>query len=165
MVGDMSGAEEIEFARLQRECQQYKARLDAQAEELKLLRARFARYETALRGSQVTVYTQDRELRYTSISNPLLGHAIDDIFGRTDQEMFPPDRAATLVALKREALTTVQPSHAEIMFESASGPRWRDLHVEPLRNEAADIVGITCASIDVTERWAPIARKPRQRKI
>jgi two-component sensor histidine kinase len=30
--------------------------------------------------------------------------------------------------------------------------RWHDLHIEPLRNEAGDIVGLTCASIDVTER-------------
>lgn len=37
------------------------------------------------------------------------------------------------------------------MVEDASGPRWHDLHVEPLRNDAGDTVAITCASIDVTE--------------
>ncbi len=36
--------------------------VNAQSQELNLLRARFARYETALRGSHVTVYTQDSEL-------------------------------------------------------------------------------------------------------
>ena len=51
------------------------------------MRARFARHETALRGSQVTVYTQDRDLRYTSISNPMLGRSIEDILGRTDAEI------------------------------------------------------------------------------
>jgi two-component sensor histidine kinase len=30
--------------------------------------------------------------------------------------------------------------------------RWHDLHIEPLRNEAGDVVGLTCASVDVTER-------------
>jgi len=53
------------------------------------LRARFTRYETALRGSKVTVYTQDRDLRYTSLSNPILGRSIEDILGRTDDELFP----------------------------------------------------------------------------
>jgi two-component sensor histidine kinase len=30
--------------------------------------------------------------------------------------------------------------------------RWHDLHIEPLRNEADEIIGLTCASVDVTER-------------
>jgi len=30
--------------------------------------------------------------------------------------------------------------------------RWHDLHIEPVRNEANEIVGLTCASVDVTER-------------
>ncbi len=75
MVRDTSGAADTELARLQQECQRLAAQVSAQGWELSLLRARFARYETALRGSQVTVYTQDRDLRYTSISNPMLGRA------------------------------------------------------------------------------------------
>ncbi len=53
------------------------------------MRARFARYDTALRGSQVIVYTQDRELRYISISNSMLGRSAEDILGCTDTEIFP----------------------------------------------------------------------------
>ena len=30
--------------------------------------------------------------------------------------------------------------------------RWHDLHIEPLRNEAGEVLGLTCASVDVTER-------------
>ena len=44
---------------------------------------RLQRYETALRGSKVTVYTQDRNLRYTSVSNPILGRSVDDTLGHT----------------------------------------------------------------------------------
>jgi two-component sensor histidine kinase len=54
--------------------------------------------------------------------------------------------------LKREALKTGQSAHTEIALEDAPGARWHDLHVEPMRNEAGDIVGLTCASIDMTER-------------
>lgn len=128
------------------------AQVSAQTVELSLLRARFARYEMALRGSQVTVYTQDRDLRYTSISNPLFGHSIEDILGRSDDKIFPSEAGAATIALKRDALTTGQPTRSEVAFEDTSGVRWHDVHVEPLRNEAGDIVGITCASIDVTER-------------
>ena len=100
MAHDMSGATDTELARLRQECQRLEAQVNAQAGELSLLRARFARYETALTGSQVTVYTQDRDLRYTSISNPMLGRAIEDILGHTDEEILPPDGGATIIALE-----------------------------------------------------------------
>jgi two-component sensor histidine kinase len=151
MASDISGAEGTELARLQQECRRLEAQVNAQASELSLLRARFARYEMALRASQVTVYTQDRELRYTSISNPILGRAIEDILGRSDEEILPPDGGAAVIALKRDALATGQPKRAEVALEDGPGLRWHDLHIEPLRNEAGDIVGLTCASLDVTK--------------
>jgi two-component sensor histidine kinase len=151
----MSEAEDAKLAKLQKlqkERQQLQDQVDTQARELNLLRARFARYETALRGSQVIVYTQDRGLRYTSISNPMLGRSIEDILGRTDEEILPPDGAADIIALKREALATGQPKSAEIALIDGPGARWHDLHIEPLCNDAGAIVGLTCTSVDVTAR-------------
>ena len=75
MAQDLSGAADTELARLQRECRRLETQLSAQGREFSLLSARFARYETALRGSQVTVYTQDRDLHFTSVSKPMLGHS------------------------------------------------------------------------------------------
>ena len=152
VVRDMSGADESELAGLRQECRRLAAQVSEQGWELSLLRARFARYEMALRGSQVTVYTQDRDLRYTSISNPIFGRAIDDILGRTDEEILPPDRSATIIALKREVLASGQPKRAEIEIADGPDASWQDLHIEPLHNEAGNIVGLTCAAIDVTER-------------
>jgi PAS domain S-box-containing protein len=152
MAQHLSGAADTELVRLQRECRRLEAQFDAQGEELNLLRARFGRYETALRGSQVTVYTQDRELHYTSVSNPMLGRAVDDILGRSDDDVMPRDSGAAVIALKREALASGQPKRTEFSYEDGSGLHWNDLHIEPLRNEAGDIVGLTCASVDVTER-------------
>jgi PAS domain S-box-containing protein len=152
MVHVMSGADESELAKVKKECARLEARVNAQAWELNLLRARFARYEAALRGSQVTVYTQDRDLRYSSISNPMFGRSIQDILGRTDEEIFPSDSGGAMVALKREVLASGQPRRVEVTIEDAPGARWHDLHIEPLRNDADEIVGLTCASVDVTER-------------
>jgi PAS domain S-box-containing protein len=152
MVCDMSGVQEAELEKLKNEYRQLQDQISAQAWELNLLRARFARYETALRGSQVTVYTQDCDLRYTSISNPMLGRSVEDILGRTDAEILASDGSAAMIAVKREVLASGEAKRAEVPLEDASGIRWHDLHIEPLRNEAGDIVGLTCASVDVTER-------------
>lgn len=148
----MPVSDETRLASLQRQCRQLKAQVDAQTRELNLLRARFARYETALRGSQVTVCTQDCDLRYISISSPILGRAVEDFLGCTDEDVFPPDTCARIIAVKREALTTGQPKRVEITLADGPGMRCYDLHIEPLRDATGTVAGLTCASIDVTER-------------
>jgi two-component sensor histidine kinase len=67
-------------------------------------------------------------------------------------EVLPSDGAAAMIAVKREVLSTGEAKRVEIPVEEAAGVRWHDLHIEPLRNEAGDIIGLTCASVDVTER-------------
>jgi PAS domain S-box-containing protein len=148
----MSGPKDTELARLESEYQRLQDQFNGQAWELSLLRARFARYETALRGSQVTVYTQDRDLRYTSISNSMLGRTVENILGHTDVDILPADNAANMIAMKREVLASGEAKRAEIPLEDDSGIRWHDLHIEPLRNDTGDVIGLTCASVDVTER-------------
>ena len=110
------------------------------------------RYETALRGSNVTVYTQDLELRYTSISSPMFDRTIDQIISRTDEEILPPDSRAAVISLKRAALETGNPQDSEVSIKTASGERWHDLHIEPLRDITGAIVGLSCAAVDITER-------------
>ncbi len=110
------------------------------------------RYETALRGSNVTVYTQDRDLRYTSISNPIFERKIDEIIGHTDEEVLPAASRSAIIALKRAALETGSPQDSEVCIQAASGERWYDLHIEPLRDIMGAIVGLSCAAVDITER-------------
>lgn len=143
---------EADLIKLERECLRLEAQVDAQTAELNLLHARFARYETALRGSQIIVYTQDRNLRYTSLSNGMFGRSVEDILGRTDEEILPGGAASRIVDLKHEALASGQSKRAEMAIEDPQGMRWHDLHIEPLRNEAGDVIGLTCAAVDVTER-------------
>ena len=136
----------------QAECRRLEEQIAAQKMELDLLRARFARYEIALHGSKVIVYTQDRDLHYTSISHSMLGRSIDDILGRTDHDILPTKSCSAIVSLKREVLVSGQPKQAEMAVEEQPGIRWYDLHIEPLCNEDGDIVGLICAAVDVTER-------------
>src|SRR5665213_275477 len=152
MAHDLPEPDGADLTALRQECQRLEAQVGAQGSELNLLRSRLARYEAALRGSQVTVYTQDRDLRFTSISNPLFEHSVEEILGRTDLEILPQAAGAAVTADKREVLTSGQPKNSEIAIVGASGTRWHNLHIEPLRDETDGIVGLTCAAIDVTER-------------
>jgi PAS domain S-box-containing protein len=110
------------------------------------------RYDTALRGSNVTVFTQDHDLRYTSISNQFLGRGIDEILGRTDEEILPAGSRDELVALKRDAIHTGQPKDSEVHLRDGALDRYFDFHIEPLRDLTGQIMGLTCAAVDITER-------------
>jgi PAS domain S-box-containing protein len=110
------------------------------------------RYETALRGSNVTVFTHDRDLRYTSISNPMFGRDVKDIIGHADEDIIPPENQAAIVALKRAALDTAQAQDGEVRVTEGSTVRWYDLHVEPLHDLTGRMIGLSCAAVDITGR-------------
>jgi len=155
LFAEASGMSELEDGKpadVHKDRQRLAEQLDARGRELNLLRARFARYETALRGSHVTVFTQDCDLRYTSISNAMFGRSVENILGHTDEEILPADSGADIIALKREAIASGRAKRAEFAVTDGPGARWHDLHVEPLRDETGGIVGLTGASVDVTER-------------
>jgi len=139
-------------AELQRVRLQLESKLRDQARDLQLVKARFERYQTALRGSNVTVFTQDLDLRYTSISNAMLGREVDEIVGRADDEIIPPESREAVIALKRAAIDSGLAQDGEVTVDDHDGPRWFDLHVEPLRDPAGRIVGVSCAAVDVTDR-------------
>ncbi len=110
------------------------------------------RYEFALRGSNVTVFTQDPDFRYTSVSKPLFGHDPGAIHGKTDAELLSEGSAAALMALKREVLQKGEPRDAELRIEDGAGTRWYDFHFEPMRDVSGSLIGLTGAAVDVTER-------------
>jgi PAS domain S-box-containing protein len=110
------------------------------------------RYETALRGSNVTVFTQDRSMRYTSISNPLFGRTLEEIIGHTDEDVLPEKSRGAVVGLKRETLVSGQAKDSEVSIDEGNRVRWYDLHLEPLRDGLGTIIGLTCAAVDITER-------------
>lgn len=114
------------------------------------LGAALQRYETALRGSNVTVYTQDRDLRYISVSRAMFGLDPEQILGRTDADILPADTLPGLAEIKREVLEQGQPRDTELRIEDAGYIHWYDFHIEPLRDVTGAIVGLTCAAVDVT---------------
>jgi two-component sensor histidine kinase len=141
-----------ENERLKADIERLRERLDVQNTDFSELKSHFARYETALRGSKVTVFTQDRNLRYTSISNPFCGRTVERILGCTDDELFPGRSGAAMVALKRAALNSGQPARGEVLVEDFAIERWFDLHIEPLRNPSGVLGGLACAAVNISKR-------------
>jgi PAS domain S-box-containing protein len=110
------------------------------------------RYEIALRGSNIAVFTQQTDLRYTSVSKPLFGLAPDVMQGKTDADLLSASRAAAIIALKNDVLQKGEPRDAELHIEAGGASRWYDFHIEPMRDVSGALIGLTGAAVDITER-------------
>lgn len=116
------------------------------------LRVSEERFRIALKNSPIIVFNQDTDLRYTWIYNPTLGLTAEEIAGKLDSELFPPEDAQRLKAIKNRVLTTGVGTREETFTTINGEVRYFDLTVEPLFNQAREIVGITCAAMDITEK-------------
>jgi formate hydrogenlyase transcriptional activator len=106
------------------------------------------RFRVALKDSPITVFSQDRELRYAWIYNPQLSWEQDAI-GKTDSELIGEKKAARLVELKRRALETGEALREEVVIPSEGKSMAFDVAVEPLRDANGNVIGITGAFVDI----------------
>jgi PAS domain S-box-containing protein len=111
------------------------------------------RFQVSLRGLPVVVYNQDRDLRYTWLYCPDLGHSPAEIMGKRDRDLYPRAEDAELTeGIKADVIRTGMRRREEIELFWRGKKRRYDLLVDPLRDLEGNIVGVTCAAIDITER-------------
>lgn len=105
------------------------------------------RLEAALRAFPIVVANQDLELRYTWVYNTHPGWLDLGALGKRDSDLLAED-VSGLTELKRDVLMTGV-GRSDIFRTTLSGvPFSCRLAVEPLRGPSADIIGITCVSIE-----------------
>lgn len=91
--------------------------------------------------------------RYTWICNPKLGYATDAVIGKTDAELVDPACAKELEALKRRVIETRQGARQEVVAAApGEAGAFYDLWVEPLLDASGEVLGITCAAAEISER-------------
>lgn len=130
----------------------------ARAAMARMLRESEERFRLALRHSKVSVFSQDRRLRYIWIYNPQIAVAPGRFLSRTDADLFTDDTAAVMEAIKQEVMDSGIGMRREVTAvprdpdtgTSGAGHVF-DLVVEPLRDGSTTIVGVICAAVDVTE--------------
>jgi len=127
--------------------------LDKKVEErTKELKESKERFQVALKNSPIMVWNQDIDLRYTWIHNPHPGFKPEEIIGKTDKELLPTDDAERLTKIKRNVLKNDVGTREEVRTTINGEPFYYDLTVEPLKDSNSAVVGITRASIDITDR-------------
>ena len=110
------------------------------------------RFRFALKNTPITVFTQDRDLRFTWAYNPSLDFDADAILGKTDADLVGREQAAKSMEITRLVLETGKSIREELSTTLGGETVFYDLTVEPLRDDSGEIVGVACASVDITER-------------
>jgi PAS domain S-box-containing protein len=106
------------------------------------------RFRVALRDSPITVFNQDRELRYTWIYNPQL-YWQREVIGKTDEEIVGSKKAAVLVDLKRRVLESGVALREDVEIVHEGRNYAFDITIEPLVGVDGSVIGITGASMDI----------------
>lgn len=118
----------------------------------KALRDSEERFRIALKNSPIVVFNQDTELRYTWIYNPALGFDASQVVGKFDSDLLLPEDAQKLAGIKGEVLRTGVGTREEVVIGYNGDIKCYELSVDPLRNADGEIVGVTCAALDITPR-------------
>jgi len=138
------------------ELQMVNNELGIQLVELKRTREKLQeseeRFRTAIRNSPITVFQQDRDLRYTWVYNPIPSLNPEDFIGKTDFELVSREEASWLTRIKRQVLKSGEGVRRETRTTMTGKVLYFDLTIEPLRDSDGNITGVTCVSVDITDR-------------
>ncbi len=124
------------------------------------------RFRVALKHSPIAVFNQDRDLRYTWMYNPQLLRPVSEQLGKTAGEIFDPGEAARVTEVRRRVLETGVGVRDEMQVTCEGRKHYLDTTIEPVLDAAGAVIGLTGASMDVTElRVASEALREAQRKL
>jgi PAS domain S-box-containing protein len=119
---------------------------------LRSLREISERFDVALRNAPVSVYTLDRDLRFTWVYKPVINFTVDQMLGRRDDELLPPEDVAGLMAIKRRVVETGEGTRTELTLNVSGEERIFDITLEPMHGPDGRVTGLTVAWIDITRQ-------------
>lgn len=106
----------------------------------------------ALANTEMTLFAQDRDLRYYWVFNASNSWLDDSVVGSRDEDILTGAAAEKSVLVKREVLRTLQPARFELSTTSGAVTRWFDVRVDIDRDNAGTVIGIIGTSLEISEQ-------------
>jgi PAS domain S-box-containing protein len=110
------------------------------------------RFQIALDSARVTVFSQDRDLTYSWVSQSFGGLPPDQIVGKTDAEFLPPETSAALAKLKTSVIASGETARGEVRADFPPDVVWYELSLVPTRAADGSITGLIGGAVDISER-------------
>ena len=132
--------------------------ITAQKEAEDALKRKHLLLTTVVEGTSDIIFVKDREGRYLLVNSTgaaILGHPIEEIIGRSDQELFPHGAPSLFTQYDEEVIRGKTPQTFEIDVED-SGVVSRTFLVtkEFLGHTEEGLEGLFCIAVDITFRKA-----------
>ncbi len=139
---------------LEEQVTQRTAELQAANEALRYAEERF---RIALKNAPIIVFNQDLNQRYTWIYSPGLNYGSESMVGKSDADLFGVEGAKQFRQIKEQVLKSQVSVREEVVIgdtpaEYRGDFKCYDLTVDPLLNLDGEVIGITCAALDITHR-------------
>jgi PAS domain S-box-containing protein len=107
------------------------------------------RFRLALRNSPISMFSQNRDLRYTWSYNSHL--RTGENLERTLDELLETAEAASDTKVRRQVMETGVAARAEMQISYGGRKHYFDTTIEPLLDPAGAVIGLTAVRIDITE--------------
>jgi PAS domain S-box-containing protein len=101
------------------------------------------------------IFAKDEEGRYLLFNNAaarFVGKPVEDVLGKDDRAIFPPEQAESIMAVARQVCASGQTEFNEEALQTAAGERVFLTIKGPLRGADGRIFGTYGISHDITER-------------
>ncbi len=105
----------------------------------------------AIKHAPISVFNQDCDLRYTWSYNSQLPLPADEKVGKTPVEVFGSVDGGRIAEARRRVLETGVGVRHEVQVNWNGKKRYLDTTIEPVVNSSGTVIGLTGASMDVTE--------------
>ncbi|WP_119168212.1 HWE histidine kinase domain-containing protein [Algihabitans albus] len=114
------------------------------------LTSRQAFFEIATENAQITLFCQDRDLRYLWVHNPRLGYSVEELVGLTDFDVLPKQGRDRIIEVKYRVFATGEPETFEVEVPEGDSTSWFQVTTTPLKNDSEEVVSIVSTAVDIT---------------
>jgi PAS domain S-box-containing protein len=108
----------------------------------------------SLRAAGVSVFTQDRDLKYIWVGGDYFGRDPDAAVGADEKDVVPPELVEPLRDMKMKVFATGQPAHEDLPYVKDGKTVWCNVQIEPWRSRNGEVQSLLGAVSDISERKA-----------
>jgi PAS domain S-box-containing protein len=158
-IGELSSAFDVMTAELRSTFDTLEQRVLARTAELRQ-QTRYLR--TLIDTLPLWVWLKDTERRYLAANQAnadACGRSVDEMVGKSDQQLWPPELAERFLANDSEVMSTRVRTTVEQAIAGPHGPVWMETYRAPVLDEDGTLLGMVGVARNISERKAAEAAR------